>query len=127
MAYILIGLAGALGAIARYILGVYVYSSAIFPIGTLVVNLIGCFGLGLLAPIFRHKSRLNPLHAQVVTSGFIGSFTTFSAFSTETGQLLQNGHILLGVIYIVLSLFGGLFICQLGYRLGKGVVSPHVG
>lgn len=120
MTYILIGVAGFLGAILRYLIGFVFFSDSFFPITTLCINLSGSF---LLARIMYSSWRKIPLSAELKTAigtGFIGSFTTFSTFSVETVNLFQNGKVLFGFLYIFLSLFGGYFMAYLGVHMKKG-------
>lgn len=120
MLYVLIGLAGVLGASARYGLGLLIgdFTTGPFPWPTLVINLIGSFLLGY-ATHFLFRTKL--LHQYAITAigtGFIGSFTTFSTFSVETVTLIQTDHIADALLYVLISLFGGLFLSYLGYTLG---------
>ncbi|MCD7036336.1 fluoride efflux transporter CrcB [Metabacillus sp. GX 13764] len=120
MNYLIIGLAGAIGALARYYLGVATGASwhYIFPLATLLANLSGSFILGWFTA---YLSRLNKLHPHLVTgigTGLIGSFTTFSTFSVETVQLIQGGNWGTAMAYVLLSLWGGLLFSWSGFRLG---------
>lgn len=120
MLYVLVGLAGVLGASARYGLGLLIgdFTTGPFPWPTLVINLIGSFLLGY-ATHFLFRTKL--LHQYAITAigtGFIGSFTTFSTFSVETVTLIQTDHIADALLYVLISLFGGLFLSYLGYTLG---------
>ncbi len=120
MLYVLVGLAGILGASARYGLGLLIgdLTAGPFPWPTLAINLIGSFLLGY-ATHFLFQTKL--LHQYVITAigtGFIGSFTTFSTFSVETVTLLNERHLADALLYVLVSLFGGLFLSYLGYALG---------
>lgn len=120
MLYLLVGLAGILGASARYGLGLLIGHVAVgvFPWATLTINLIGCFVLGY-ATHFLFKTTL--LHQYAMTAlgtGFVGSFTTFSTFSVESVELLRTGVYSYAFAYISLSLFGGLLLSYVGYLLG---------
>jgi len=120
MLYVLVGLAGVLGASARYGLGLLIgdLTTGPFPWPTLAINLIGSFLLGY-ATHFLFRTKL--LHQYAITAigtGFIGSFTTFSTFSVETVTLIQTHHIADALLYVLISLFGGLFLSYLGYMLG---------
>lgn len=124
-----IALFGALGALARVFLGTWVqglFSAGAdirFPLGTLVVNVLGCFVFGLLGSLGHQTETLPPFWRTVLLSGFLGSFTTFSAFSYETvllfesaphGKLLWAGaNILLNVLLGVTALLGGLYLGKL--------------
>jgi len=120
MLYVLVGLAGILGASARYGLGLLIgdLTTGPFPWPTLAINLIGSFLLGY-ATHFLFRTKL--LHQYAITAigtGFIGSFTTFSTFSVETVTLIQTHYVTDALLYVLISLFGGLFLSYLGYMLG---------
>lgn len=116
MAYLLIGIAGASGALLRYIIGVVFFTDTIFPYATLLVNLTGSFLLTLLVTKLFHKFTLPANIENALATGFIGSFTTFSALSIETVTMFTNGDYFLAIIYILLSVFGGLFFSYLGCK-----------
>src|SRR5687767_10256218 len=110
-----IALAGAVGSVARYLLGraVQRLASAAFPVGTLVVNVIGCVIIGLLARQFLNDETRPVLQASLIV-GFCGGFTTFSAFSVETLGLMQAGHWPKAIAYVVAS----VLLCLGGTALG---------
>lgn len=117
LAYLVAG--GALGTLSRYWLSGAVNASlgANFPYGTLSVNALGCFVIGLL-------SALEPLHLSAearlfFTAGFCGAFTTFSAFILDTEQLAANGQALRAVLNVLLSLAAGFASFFAGVRLGE--------
>lgn len=85
---------GALGALARFFLsnGVYRWLGRDFPWGTLSVNLLGSFAMGLLFVLLLERTLLSPELRAAVLVGFLGSFTTFSTFSLETLTLVQQGE-----------------------------------
>ncbi|WP_144511034.1 fluoride efflux transporter CrcB [Bacillus sp. FJAT-22090] len=113
MIYLYIGIAGALGAISRYFIGHLLFSHTLFPFATLLVNLVGCYALAYLTSRVFHFS--NQLKTAVGT-GFIGSFTTFSALSVETVELFEQGYVLLALIYLVISIGGGIIMSNLGWK-----------
>jgi CrcB protein len=117
MIYILVGLAGIIGAILRYYLGMgfQVWVDG-FPLGTLCINWIGSFALAWLSSC---GNGVSPTIRTVVGTGMIGAFTTFSTFSVETLQLFMRGESFLAVLYILLSLWGGLFFAWLGLVSSK--------
>ncbi|MEH7440236.1 fluoride efflux transporter CrcB [Neobacillus drentensis] len=120
MNFILVGIAGIIGASLRYLLGVYFSQWWLndFPLATFVTNMVGSFILGC----FTHfLPRFKSLHPHVITSlgtGLIGSFTTFSTFSVETVHLIDASKWGTAILYVLLSLWGGLLFSWLGYRLG---------
>lgn len=121
MIYMYVGLAGALGALSRYVIGFMTNSMwpGIFPIGTLSVNLIGSFMLGWLTHFWFQTDRFSKETKTAIGTGFIGSFTTFSTFSVETVQLIHIGQAGQAILYIVLSIGLGLIASWLGFSVGK--------
>jgi len=114
-----IGLAGAAGAIMRVLIGQAVPNVSGFPISTLTVNVIGTFLLCfIIAGAFRTLSAHKDVQ-DIVTTGFLGSFTTFSALSMETVLLVENNQFILAGIYVLCSIIGGLSAGALGFRLGR--------
>ena len=96
---LLLGLGGFLGAIFRYWVAgrIQDLSGSIgFPYGTLVVNILGCFVLGLLTYLIDARGLLNPESRAFLVVGLLGAFTTFSTFSLESFNLLSRGETLLG-------------------------------
>jgi len=104
-----VGLGGALGAVCRYLIGQVVPKlDSGFPLGTFVVNLIGCFGIGLIVGFVGRHSGLDPRLVLFLQTGICGGFTTFSTFSLETLALIEDGCFAVGVLYIALSVLLGL-------------------
>ncbi|WP_077211795.1 fluoride efflux transporter CrcB [Bacillus dakarensis] len=121
MIYLFIGVAGSFGAILRYMTGVVLYDeSVVFPFATLTVNLIGSFLLAWFTTGIVKWFSLSPLFKAAIGTGFIGSFTTFSALSVETVTLVRNGDLVLALIYVLVSVFGGLVMSRVGFSLSKG-------
>lgn len=116
MTYLLIGIGGFLGAGLRYLLSIIMFSeTVIFPFATLTVNLVGCFLLAFLVAITKHKMTLPSRLKAAITTGFLGSFTTFSALSVETYTLFTEDYILYGFIYLTVSYFGGILMVHFGF------------
>ncbi|KAA6470363.1 fluoride efflux transporter CrcB [Bacillus cereus] len=120
MVYIIVGIAGILGALSRYYLGLNIdaFWNHTFPLATLLINLIGCF---VLSWITTYISRLNIFPPEIVTgigTGFVGSFTTFSTFSVETVKLINHSEGILVILYVCFSMLGGLLMSGIGYKLG---------
>ena len=114
---LLIGASGALGALSRYALSGAVYSvlGQGFAYGTLVVNVLGSFMIGLVMHIGLSTDIISPNLRTAATVGFLGAFTTFSTFSYETVQLIQEGawgavvvNILANVVLCIIAVLVGL-------------------
>ncbi|XXM73135.1 fluoride efflux transporter CrcB [Lysinibacillus sphaericus] len=119
--YLSVGLAGALGAMLRYWVGhAFFDESGLFPYATLTVNLIGSFVLALFTTGIVRRFSLPGHLKMAIATGFVGSFTTFSTLSVETVALFENGHILLGAVYVAVSILGGLAMSRIGFRMQKG-------
>ena len=117
----LIGLAGFIGTLGRYGLSGFVsrrYGET-FPSGTLAVNLIGCFLVGMLFYLLQERFLVNQTARSVVMIGFLGGFTTFSSFGLQTFTLLQNGQFGLAALNVSLSNLIGLVLVWAGYSSGK--------
>lgn len=116
-----IGLAGFLGTIARLGLSGLIASrfGEKFPTGTLLVNLLGCFLAGLLYQLFEDRVGGGQMVRACLMIGFLGGFTTFSAFGLQTFELLKSGAVALAMLNILLSNAAGLCLVWLGYSLGK--------
>ena len=104
MIYLLIAVGGAAGSVLRYVVGRAVQGSSAsgFPIGTMVVNITGCFIIGLLLRQFLNMQISAELRALLVV-GFCGGFTTFSTFSGETVGLIEGGEYSRAATYVILS------------------------
>jgi fluoride exporter len=112
------GLGSFIGGITRYLATLFTHhkNSAGFPVSTLVINLTGCFLIGLLYAIFE-KNNMEETWRVFFISGILGGFTTFSAFSMETILLFKNGQSMMAVIYIAASLVAGLSFTLIAYRI----------
>ena len=115
--FVMIG--GFLGACCRYLFGELVPAPNGFPIGTLTVNLIGCFCLGWLLSFIANQKNRYPKISLLFGTGFIGSFTTFSTFSVEVVHLMERGNVGLALVYVISSLFAGILLSFLGYQLAN--------
>ena len=114
---LLIAIAGAAGASARYGIGVAVGARS-FPWSTLAINLIGSFALGLLAKVSLERD-WTATQTLPLTVGFLGAFTTFSTFSVEAHTMLRDGRTLEAAAYVGLSVVGGLLAATAGYALAS--------
>ena len=123
MVYLYVGIAGALGAMLRYAIGTAVFTNSVFPFATLLINLAGSFLLAWLTTRLFKRIAISPELSSAVGTGFVGSFTTFSTLSVETVTLFQDGHLALGIIYIIISIAGGLVMSRLGFQREEGHAS----
>jgi fluoride exporter len=118
---LLIALFGAVGTLARYALQglVQVRASGTFPYGTLLVNLSGCFLLGLIAQFTMNRMVISPDWRMAIAVGFFGGYTTFSSFGWETAKMMEDGEWLRASAYVGASVVAGLFLCIAGIRLAN--------
>lgn len=120
--YLLIALGGALGSVARYACSraVALQYGETFPWGTVVVNIVGCFVIGFVGAISGPDSRLivSPNVRNFLMVGICGGYTTFSSFSLQTLQLIQNGDAAEAFGNVLLSVAGCLAAVTLGYMAG---------
>jgi len=114
---------GALGAVLRYGASLSVYSllGRGFPHGTLFVNVSGSLLMGLLSVIMLERFNIDPEWRAAVLVGVLGSFTTFSTFSIETLNLLEQGDVMRAVTNIVLSVLVCLVAVWFGVLIGRQI------
>jgi CrcB protein len=118
-----IALGGALGAVLRYLAskGVHALAGSGFPYGTLTVNVVGSLLMGFLYILLIERVSNNlPLRATLII-GFLGAFTTFSTFSIETFNLLENGEAFKAFTNILVSVLLCLLAAWLGVILGREI------
>ena len=111
MNFILVGVGGGLGAIARYLLSGLVFHQTTdwkFPLPTFLVNVLGCLVAGLLAGFVVKLDWFTEQHRLFLFTGILGGFTTFSAFGVETVHLLRDGHLGIAALYVGMSVVAGI-------------------
>ena len=125
--FLLIALGGAVGSILRFLLHGSVQrwvdsnwplsSAAVFPFGTLSVNVLGCLAVGVLAGLFAGPWPLREEYRIGLTVGLLGGFTTFSTFGIDAFGLTNAGHSRLAFIYMLASCVLGFAAVLVGYRV----------
>lgn len=117
----LIGLAGAFGAVARYGLGGLVqrFTGVTFPWGTFVVNILGAFLFGLIWSLVEQRLVISVETRVIILSGFLGAFTTFSSFMFETSSLIGEAQWGLAVLNVGGQIVLGLAAMFLGLATGR--------
>ena len=115
MNYLLVALGGALGSVLRY----WTSLIFVFPYGTIAVNILGSMAIGLAYGLLLEKG-----HERVslfLMAGFLGGFTTFSAFSLDVMKLFSDARFFHSLIYILASFLGAILAVWVGFLLSKGV------
>ena len=117
---LLIGTGGFIGTILRYLLSQFIQSKALsaFPYGTLGVNILGCFIIGIVFAL-SERTNMHPEWRLFLATGICGGFTTFSAFTNETFGLLRDGQLWYASVYIIVSVVIGVLATFIGYSLLK--------
>jgi CrcB protein len=117
----LVALAGAVGAVGRYRIGLAVGMRS-FPWATLAINITGCFVLALVLA-GPGASRWSPSTTTAIAVGLLGAYTTFSTFGYEAFTLLRTDRVAAAAAYMAVSLFGGLAATAFGYAAGRALSS----
>lgn len=118
---ILVFVGGGTGAIFRYLLASWIYEvvGSGFPYGTLVVNILGCFVIGLFLTMAEGRFLISPSVRVFVAVGIIGGFTTFSTLNFETLELLRDGAFALALLNVGASIAVGLSATWVGAVVGR--------
>ncbi len=113
---LLAGLGGSIGTVIRYGIS-HLIRTPRFPFATLSINIIGSLCIGVVFGLAVRDSNFENNWKVFFASGICGGFTTFSAFSIENLQMLQQGKYVLSLTYIACSIIAGIFAAWIGYRL----------
>src|SRR5450432_1250268 len=107
--YLWVGIGGFAGSIARYALGVWIYDrlGTRFPYGTFVINITGCFLIGVILTVLDSRIGVPPAWRLAIPIGFIGAYTTFSTFELETLRAAQGGWPVVALLNVGLSVVVG--------------------
>jgi CrcB protein len=121
----LIAIGGAFGSVLRFLISSLIarHSTANFPLGTLSVNIIGAFLIGLFIEVFALKYSASENLRYLLITGFLGGFTTFSAFSLESSLMFVKGDYLTFAFYIFSSVIGTIFAVIAAMHLAKILIS----
>ena len=116
-----IAIGGALGSVSRFLVAREMgrLLGNFLPYGTLVVNVLGSLALGWLATVFLARPEINIALRLGIAVGFLGAFTTFSAFSFESVQLMLNGAVWRAVLNVTVNTVVCLGMCYLGMQLAR--------
>lgn len=116
-----VGIGGFIGASLRYIISISLHKlfGTLLPYGTLMVNALGGILMGYIMGLSMNTNLISPALRLFLTTGILGGFTTFSAFSYETVILFSQGSYLLSMVNIVLNLFLGLLGAAAGMMISK--------
>jgi len=117
---LLVGLGGFLGSVGRFTLGgaiLHYTTNWRFPVSTFVINVAGCFFIGLLAGLAEHRSYFSVDARLFLFAGLLGGFTTFSAFGYDGIHLLRRGEVLVAIAYALLSILLGWAFVWIGFKL----------
>ena len=106
-----VGVGGFLGAVCRYLISLIpVDKSFVFPIKTLLINIVGCMIIGIITIAASKNTEMNPYLLLFLKVGVCGGFTTFSTFALETSDLMKDGHLVMALVYVMLSIFIGVAV-----------------
>jgi CrcB protein len=117
----MVGIGGCVGSVLRFWLGSYVGGKmgARFPYGTFVINISGSFLIGLILTLLAERTQWSPNWRYLIPIGFIGGYTTFSAFEYETFRLFQEGQMLTAMLNVTLSVVVGFVGVWAGAVAGR--------
>lgn len=123
MQFLWIGIGGFLGANARFLLGQEIGRrvGTSFPYGTLTINVVGAFLIGIIFTLLTDRFLVDPIWRQLMVIGFLGGFTTFSSYAMETITLLQDGRWTSALLYALGNNVIGLVACTIGVYVARSL------
>jgi CrcB protein len=126
MKLVWIGAGGALGSVARYLveLSFQRWLGSGFPAGTLAVNALGCFAIGLALVGLEARNVLDSTLRLAVVTGFLGGFTTYSSFNQQSLELWRTRGAAVACAYLIATLAGCLFLGLIGASAGRWLFGP---
>jgi len=124
-----VAVGGAAGSVLRYWMSGVAQRSvpetgtwSVFPLGTLAVNILGCLLAGAIAEIGDRRGPLSPEARSLLMIGFLGGFTTFSAFANETVAVWRSGAVMVAIVNVVLS----VATCIVAVLAGRGLIAAVI-
>jgi fluoride exporter len=121
-ALVAVAVGGALGALARFGIGLAVpHQPGTFPLATFAINVVGCLLIGAVIVVLTERTAAHPLARPFLTTGILGGFTTFSTFATDADELLRLGHTGTALGYLVGTPVAAVAATWAGIRLTRAV------
>ncbi len=126
--YLWLGMGGFIGTIGRYLVSETMNRTmgSQFPLGTLSVNLVGSFFIGILAVVLAQPLLSHPNFRLFFIVGMMGGFTTYSSFSYDTFRLLKDGDVVRAFFYVFITFSIGLLLTFLGFLAGNSIVKKFM-
>ena len=129
MDYLAVAIAGFFGAITRAALGKAVKAMvvSVFPLGTFIINLTGCFILSFFLTLTLERLEINPKLRLAIGTGFLGAYTTFSTFAVDSANLIRSQQMWVSVAYILGTSLGCVILAWIGAAASKTLMSERSG
>jgi CrcB protein len=123
MDFVAVAVGGAIGAVARYLLGGAVHRlvPGFFPFGTFVVNILGCLVFGVIIGLAEARLALGPGARLFLLVGVLGGFTTFSSFTFESFELIRSGQLLPASVNVIGQVALGFVALWAGVGVGRAI------